>query len=137
MDEKELTGIKFWKVLLIFGILIVLCLCYYLYSNQTKKQVEKKVNITLKDQKKYKLSFEKIKIYSKDNTYYFTCRVLNKTNNEIPLNIVKITLIGDKNISFNSYIGTSIKPNEYRLITMQTKEDLSNVKNLKIDIAQE
>ena len=36
--------------------------------------------------------------------------------------------MGDKDITFTSYIGDKIKIKDYKLITMETKEDLSKIK---------
>ena len=129
MKEKEITGIKIWKILLIF-IIIVLIPVVYIYINKPKKELSKNININYDNQIINNLNFEKIKIYSKNKKYYFIAKVKNNNNYDINITPINVTLKGNKKISFISYAGDVIKTKEYKIITMETKEDLSGIKKI-------
>ncbi|MBR3198624.1 MAG: hypothetical protein IKG27_01265 [Bacilli bacterium] len=127
MDEKEVSGIKVWQIILIL-IIIFSTMLTILFINRPKKVIKKDVNINYEDQIINNLNFEKIKIYSKNNKYYFIARVKNNNNYDIDITPITVKLMGDKDITFTSYIGDKIKIKDYKLITMETKEDLSKIK---------
>ena len=127
MDEKEVSGIKVWQIILIL-IIIFSTMLTILFINRPKKVIKKEVNVNYEDQIINNLNFEKIKIYSKNNKYYFIARVKNNNNYDIDITPITVKLMGDKDITFTSYIGDKIKTKDYKLITMETKEDLSKIK---------
>ena len=133
MEEKEVTGVKVWKIFLIIIIILMLGLLVFFIS-KPKKEIKKDINNNYENQIVDNLSFEKIKIYSKNNNYYFTAKVVNKNDYDIIINTVDVTLKGKKTINFKSYIGKIIKKSEYKMITMQTKEDLSSIKIITFNI---
>lgn len=133
MEEKEVTGVKVWKIFLIIIIILMLGLLVFFIS-KPKKEIKKDINNNYENQIVDNLSFEKIKIYSKNNNYYFTAKVVNKNDYDIVINTVDVTLKGKKTINFKSYIGKIIKKGEYKMITMQTKEDLSSIKIITFNI---
>ena len=133
MEEKEVTGVKVWKIFLIIIIILMLGLLVFFIS-KPKKEIKKDINNNYENQIVDNLSFEKIKIYSKNNNYYFTAKVVNKNDYDIVINTVDVTLKGEKTINFKSYIGKIIKKSKYKMITMQTKEDLSSIKIITFNI---
>lgn len=131
MDEKEIKGIKLWKIILII-IIIFLIVLTILFINRPKKEIKKDLNLNFNNQIVNELSFEKIKIYSKNGNYFFTAKVINK--NDYDINLSPVTVILDESITFTGYIGDTIKSNEYKMLTMQTKEDLSQIKNIRFEM---
>ncbi len=135
MDEKEVTGIKIWQIILPF-LIILIVVAGILYLNKPKKTVKKDINKDYENQIINSLNFEKIKIYSKNKKYYFIAKVKNNNNYDISISPITIKLIGNKNITFKSYIGDKIESKKYKIITMETKEDLSNVKAIEFSFSK-
>ncbi len=132
MEEKEITGIKLWKVVLIvFSLVLIVSIIFLI--NRPKKEALKNINLNYDNQIVNGLNFEKIKIYSKRDIYYFTARVINTNNYDVNLPLITVRLTGDNSISFNSYIGDGIAAGEYKIITMETKNNLSNIKNVEFN----
>lgn len=129
MEEKR---IKHCKIILI-GIFIVAII---IASTLTNKQKEKQNNINLSfpDQTVKKLNFEKIKIYSKNDTYYFTAKVINKNSSNLKISSITVTMNASKPITFSSYIGDELKKEEYKILTMQTKENLEKIKSINFNV---
>lgn len=129
MFENEVTGIKFWKIILI--VLIILLAILIIFFIKIPKKVQKKdININYRDQVIDSINFEKIKIYSKNGNYYFTAKVVNKNNYDVKISPVTVTLNDGKLAVFTSYIGEIINANDYKMLTMETKKNLESVKRI-------
>ena len=128
MEEKEIKGVKFWKILLLLSFILFGISIYFYLINRPKEIKKIVINNNYSNQIINDLSFEKIKIYKKENKYYFSSKVINKTKEDINLNKIEIKL---DNYSFNSFIGNIIKPGEYKMIFMETNKDISKIKNIK------
>ena len=128
MKEKEVKKIKLWQVLL---IIIICLLSYVIITNYKKPNKKEEVNINYKNQIVNNISFEKIKIYSKNNKYYFTSKVINKTNDTLNISPITVTL---DDITFNGYIGDKLNSKEYKMLTMETNKKLDKIKKITIKV---
>lgn len=127
MEEKETKEIKLWKILFILSLLF-LSVSIYFYITDKPKEIKKQIiNNNYPNQKINDITLQNIKIYEKNNKYYFTAKAINKTKQDIKLNKIVIKL---DNYTFNTYIGDKIKSKEYKMIFMETDKDLSNIKNI-------
>lgn len=124
MEEK---GIKLWKILFILSFLFLSVSIYFYITNKPKEIKKQIINNNYPNQKINDITLQNIKIYEKNNKYYFTAKAINKTKQDIKLNKIVIKL---DNYTFNTYIGDKIKSKEYKMIFMETDKDLSNIKNI-------
>lgn len=124
MEEK---GIKLWKILFILSLLFLSVSIYFYITNKPKEIKKQIINNNYPNQKINDITLQNIKIYEKNNKYYFTAKAINKTKQDIKLNKIVIKL---DNYTFNTYIGDKIKSKEYKMIFMETNKDLSNIKNI-------
>lgn len=127
MEEKETKKIKLWKILFILSILFLSVSIYFYITNKPKEIKKQIINNNYPNQKINDITLQNIKIYEKNNKYYFTAKAINKTKQDIKLNKIIIKL---DNYTFNTYIGDKIKSKEYKMIFMETDKDLSNIKNI-------
>ena len=127
MDEKEVKGIKIWKIIRILLIILTLTIYFYI-KNKPKEEIKHVINKNYNSKTISNITFENIKIYEKENKYFFTAKAINKTKKDIKLKRIEIRL--DNNI-FYSYIGDNIKSKSYKMIFMETNKDISNIKNIE------
>ena len=130
MYEIENGGIKVWKILL-YVVLIIVTVLIYTFINKSEKQEKKSFNKNYPNEIVNGLKFDRIKIYEKKNNYYFTARVVNISDSSIEIEKVKVKL---DDYSFNSYVGKSLKKNDYSMIFMETKNNLSDNKKVSFSI---
>lgn len=128
MEEKEVKGIKVWKVLILLSLLFLSVSIYFYISNKPKETKKIIINNNYKSQTISNITFEKIKIYEKNNKYYFTAKAINKTKNDIKLKRLEIKL---DDYIFYSFIGDVLKSNSYKMIFMETNKDISNIKKIE------
>lgn len=128
MEEKEVKGIKVWKVLMLLSLLFLSVSIYFYISNKPKETKKLIINNNYKSQTISNITFEKIKIYEKNNKYYFTAKAINKTKNDIKLKRLEIKL---DDYIFYSFIGDVLKSNSYKMIFMETNKDISNIKKIE------
>lgn len=128
MEEKEVKGIKVWKVLMLLSLLFLSVSIYFYISNKPKEIKRLIINNNYKSQTINNIMFEKIKIYEKNNKYYFTAKAINKTKNDIKLKRLEIKL---DDYIFYSFIGDVLKSNSYKMIFMETNKDISNIKKIE------
>lgn len=128
MEEKEVKGIKVWKVLMLLSLLFLSVSIYFYISNKPKETKKIIINNNYKSQTISDITFEKIKIYEKNNKYYFTAKAINKTKNDIKLKRLEIKL---DDYIFYSFIGDVLKSNSYKMIFMETNKDISNIKKIE------
>ena len=74
------------------------------------------------------ITFDKIKIYEKNNKYYFTAKAINKTKKDIKINKINIKL---DNYKTYSYIGNNLKSKEYKMIFIETNNKINNIKKIQ------
>ncbi len=127
MEEKETKEIKLWKILFILSLLFLSVSIYFYITNKPKEIKKQIINNNYPNQKINDITLQNIKIYEKNNKYYFTAKAINKTKQDIKLNKIVIKL---DNYTFNTYIGDKIKSKEYKMIFMETDKDLSNIRNI-------
>lgn len=127
MDEREIKGIKIWKLLFILSFVFFGVSVYFYIFNMPHKKNEQLVNNNYSSQLVNDIMFDKIKIYNRGNKYYFTARAINKTNNNIKVGRIEIHLDSYK---FYSFIGDNLSSDEYKMIFMETNKDLSDIKNI-------
>lgn len=127
MDEREIKGIKIWKLLFILSFVFFGVSVYFYIFNMPHKKNEQLVNNNYSSQLVNDIMFDKIKIYNRGNKYYFTARAINKTKNSIKLGRIEIHL---DNYKFYSFIGDNLSSDEYKMIFMETNKDLSDIKNI-------
>ena len=128
MDEREIKGIKLWKILFVLSLTFFGVSIYFYITNKPKEIKKIIINNNYHNQIVNDITIKNIKIYKKENKYYFTAKAINKTKNDIKLNKIEIRL--DK-YKFYSYIGNNIKSNEYKMIFMETNKDISNIKKIE------
>lgn len=128
MDEREIKGIKLWKILFVLSLTFFGVSIYFYITNKPKEIKKIIINNNYHNQTVNDITIKNIKIYKKENKYYFTAKAINKTKNDIKLNKIEIRL--DK-YKFYSYIGNNIKSNEYKMIFMETNKDISNIKKIE------
>ena len=122
---------KVWKLLLIVFVLIIGLLFINNPFEKRPLEKEKALNINYSERKVNNLTFDRIKIYKKNNSYYFSSRLTNNSTSGVDIKKVDIKL---DNYSFSSYVGL-VKPGEHKMIFMETKNDLSNNKNVTFKIS--
>ncbi|MBR3229212.1 MAG: hypothetical protein IKF91_00115 [Bacilli bacterium] len=128
MEEKEIKSIKIWKLLFLLS-LIFFGISLFFYITQKPNNIRKQIiNNNYQNQKINGIEIKKIKIYKKNNKYYFTAKAINKTKKDIKLKNIEIKL---DNYTFNSYIGENLKSKEYKMIFMETDKDISNIKKIQ------
>ena len=128
MEEREITGIKTWK-LLFFLSLIIFTFSLYIYQTNKPKEIKKQIiNYNYKSQTVNGITFDKIKIYEKNNKYYFTAKAINKTKKDIKINKINIKL---DNYKTYSYIGNNLKSKEYKMIFIETNNKINNIKKIQ------
>ena len=127
MDEREIKGIKIWKLLFILSFVFFGVSVYFYIFNMPHKKNEQLVNNNYSSQLVNDIMFDKIKIYNRGNKYYFTARAINKTKNNIKVGRIEIHLDSYK---FYSFIGDNLSSDEYKMIFMETNKDLSDIKNI-------
>ena len=125
MDEKEAKGIKIWKLLFILSFVFLGISGFIYISDKPLEEEVVVINNNYNSQTISNITFEKIKIYERNNKYYFTAKAINKTKNDIKLDRIEINL---DNYKFYSYIGDNLKSSEYKMIFMETNQDISKIK---------
>lgn len=126
MEEIETKKIKVWQLLIII-IFFALIIIVIFKVKKTQPQIKERINKNYKNQVINNINFTNIKIYEKNNNYYFTAKAINNTKKTTEVGKINIKL---DNYEFYSYIGNKIKPNEYKMIFMETKTDISKIKNI-------
>ena len=129
MKERK---IKLWQLLLaIIIILAVVLIIINTVNKPVENQKSENVNLNYKSRVVNDITFENIKIYSKDGSYYFTAKAVNKTDNDLKISNLQVSLDDQ---TFIPFIGDEIKSKEYKMIFMETKRDLKNIKNVQINV---
>ena len=128
MEEKEVKGIKLWKILFVFSIMFFGLSIYFYVVNKPKEIKKQIINNNYPNQIVNNVTVQNIKIYKNNNKYYFTARAINKTKQDIKLDVIEIKL---DNYTFNSYIGSSLKSSQYKMIFMETNKDISKIKDIE------
>lgn len=131
MDEKEAKGIKIWKLLFILSFVFLGISGFIYISDKPLEEEVVVINNNYNSQTISNITFEKIKIYERNNKYYFTAKAINKTKNDIKLDRIEINL---DNYKFYSYIGDNLKSSEYKMIFMETNQDISKIKTVSFSI---
>ena len=132
MEEREVKGIKLWKILLLLSVIFFTIAIYFYITNKPKEIQKEIINNNYSSKTIRNITFEKIKIYKKNNKYYFTAKATNKTKNDIELSKIEIKLDEYK---FYTYIGSNLKSNEYKMIFMETNKDISTIKKIEFIVS--
>ena len=138
--EKPINTITPLKVAIVaISLIIIITLIYVLFPKSSTLEEESEsqlIHLTFDDTVQNYILFSDIKIFNQNEEFYVTANATNMTSNTLTVSPVTITLTDEngEEIVLTSYIGETLEGEVTRNITIETNEDLKNIKNLEINI---
>ncbi len=138
--ERPINAITPLKVAIVaISLIIIVTLIYVLFPKSSTLEEESEsqlIHLTFDDTVQNYILFSDIKIFNQNEEFYVTANATNMTSNTLTISPVTITLTDEdgEEIVLTSYIGETLEGEITRNITIETNEDLKNIKNLEINV---
>ena len=136
-DIKAITPIKIAIISII--LIIIIGTIYIFIPKHQNEEIEKEpelIHITFENTVQNHILFSDIKIFKKDDEFYFTAKATNMTSNMLKISPITITLKDNQNnkTTMTSYLGDIINGEEEKNITVKTNKNLKNIKSVELNI---
>ena len=138
--EQDIKAITPMKIAIISIILIIIIGTIYIFiPKHQNEEIEKEpelIHITFENTVQNHILFSDIKIFKKDDEFYFTAKATNMTSNTLKISPITIILKDNKNNEtiLTSYIGDNLTAEAERNIIIKSNKNLKNTNNIDINI---